>query len=380
MPFTSVIGWILLALALCGGGYAIAAMSSAARLLRRTADAAPASLPAVTILKPLHGDEPGLENALASFFAQDYAAPVQIVFGVADSNDLALVTVERLKRRFPGRNIAVVTDTRLYGSNRKVSNLVNMMEAAKHDVLVLADSDIVAPPFYLAAVVAALSQPGAGAISCLYTGEALGNLWSVLAAMGVSYHFLPNAAVGIASGMAHPCFGSTIALTRLTLTEIGGFLAFADYLADDYEIGRAVRAKGRRLAYPPLTVNHGLSETRFMDLLHHELRWARTIRVIDPAGHWGSAVTHALPMALAGAAFLSFSPVSCMVLAAILAARLSLKARIDHIVGRRTGPAWLLPVRDMLSFALFIVSLFGTRVEWRGNRLRVETSGEMSQS
>lgn len=380
MPFFTVIGWIVLALALCGGLYAVAAAILAARLLRRVPDPPPEPLPAVTILKPLYGADPGLENALASFLAQDYAAPIQIVFGVQDAADPALKTVVRLKQRFPARDIAVVADARTYGSNRKVSNLVNMMEAAKHNVLVLADSDIVAAPFYLAAVVAALSRPDVGAVSCLYTGEALGNHWSKLAAMGVSYHFLPNACVGIASGMAHPSFGSTIALTRATLAGIGGFIAFADYLADDYEIGRAVRAKGLRIAYPPLTVSHGLSETRVAELVRHELRWARTIRVIDPMGHWGSFITHALPLALIGAGFLGFSPVSYMVLTAVLASRLSLKARIDHIVGQRTGPALLLPARDMLSFGLFIVSLFGTRVEWRGNRLRVKKSGAMSQS
>lgn len=380
MPFFTVIGWIVLALALCGGLYAVAAAGLAARLLRRAPDPPPEPLPAVTILKPLNGDEPGLEDALASFLAQDYAAPIQIVFGVQDAADSALKTVERLRRRFPARDIAVVTDARAYGSNRKVSNLANMMEAAKHDVLVLADSDIVAAQGYLTATIATLSQPGVGAVSCLYTGEALGNRWSELAAMGVSYHFLPNACVGIASGMAHPSFGSTIALTRATLAGIGGFIAFADYLADDYEIGRAVRAKGLRLAYPPLTVSHGLSESGLGELVRHELRWARTIRVIDPMGHWGSFITHALPLALIGVAFLGFPPAVCVVLAAVLAARLSLKAQIDHIVGRRAGPALLLPARDMLSFGLFIVSLFGTRVEWRGNRLRVEKSGAMSQS
>lgn len=380
MPLISYVGWVVLALALCGGGYAVAAAALAARVLRRTPDPLPASLPAVTILKPLYGAEPGLEEALASFLAQDYAAPVQIVFGVHDPADPALGVVERLKQSIPGRDIAVVADARLYGANRKVSNLINMMESAKHDVLVLADSDITVPPGYLAAVVAALSRPGVGAVSCLYTGEGLTNRWSQLAAMGVSYQFLPNAAVGIASGMAHPCFGSTIALTWKMLTEIGGFAAFADYLADDFEIGRAVREKGYRLAYPPLTVSHGMSESGFGELVRHELRWARSIRVIDTAGHWGSFITHALPLGLIGTALLSFSPLACVVLAIILAARLFLKARIDHIVGAGAGPGWLLPARDMLSFGLFIASLFGNAVEWRGSRLRVGRGGAMSQS
>ena len=276
-------------LALIGGLYAVAAAWLVARMLMRAADPAPDPLPAVTVLKPLHGDEPGLERALASVLAQNYEAPVQIVFGLRDEADPARAVVTRLKANFPNRDIAIVIDPQLHGTNRKVSNLVNMMGAAKHDVLVLADSDIAVPGHYLDTVVGALARPGTGAVSCLYTGKGVAGAWSRLAAMAISYHFLPNAALGIASGLAHPCFGSTIALSRETLGAIGGFEAFADYLADDYEIGRAVRAAGKSIAYPPLTVQHGSTETRFGALAAHELRWARTIRVIDPAGHWGSA-------------------------------------------------------------------------------------------
>ena len=198
--------------------------------------------------------------------------------------------------------------------------------------------------------------------------------------MGIGYQFLPNAAVGIASGMAHPCFGSTIAMRRSTLAAIGGFDAFALYLADDFEIGRAARAKGLALAYPALCVRHNSTETSLAELAGHELRWARTIRIIDPAGHWGSFITHALPLGLIGAVFLGFSPAACVGLAGLLAARLFLKARIDHIVGSSAGPAWMLPARDVLSFGLFIASLFGNAVHWRGSRLRVGKSGAMSQS
>lgn len=380
MPFIFYTGWFALGLALCGGAYAVLAAALTARLLWRAPDPLPDPLPAVTLLKPLHGDEAGLESALASFLAQDYAAPIQIVFGLQSPIDPARAIVARLEARFPDRDIAVVSEPRLHGANHKVSNLINMMSAAKHEVVVLADSDITVSPVYLGAVIGALSRPGVGAVSCLYCGTGRTGFWSRLAAMGVSYHFLPNAAVGIAGGMAHPCFGSTIALTRETLAAVGGFEAFADLLADDYEIGRAVRARAMSIAYPPLTVIHGSTETSLAALAAHELRWARTIRVIDPAGHWGSLVTHALPLGLIGAGLLGFSPAACVVLAGLLAARLFLKARIDHIVGERAGPAWLLPVRDVLSFGLFIASLFGNAVEWRGNRLRVGKSGTMAQS
>lgn len=376
----SEVGWTIIVLSLCGGAFAIAAAFLSAPILRRSPDPPPAPLPAVTILKPLHGDEPGLEAALASFLTQDYAAPVQIVFGMHDLADPSRAVVERLKRRFPDRDIAVAADPRLHGSNRKVSNLINMMPFAKHDVLVLVDSDITASPDYLRTVVAALSRPGIGAVSCLYAGDGLTTIWSRLAAMGISYHFLPNVLVGIASGLAHPCFGSTVALRRETLRAIGGFQVFSSLLADDFMIGRAVRATGLTLAYPALTVSHGCAEASLGDLVGHELRWARTIRVIDPAGHWGSLITHALPIGLIGAALLGFSPASCAVLTILLSARLFLKARIDRIVGSSAGPFWLLPVRDVLSFGLFIASLAGNTVQWGGKRHRVAKSGAMSLS
>jgi ceramide glucosyltransferase len=305
---------------------------------------------------------------------------VQIVFGLQNPDDPAHAVVARLKDRFSARDIVLVSNPTSHGSNAKISNLINMMAEARHDVLVLADSDIDVGPAYLKAVVSTLSQPGVGAVSCLYGGEGWAGFWSRLAAMGVSYQFLANASVGIGLGMAHPCFGSTIALSRATLTQIGGFQAFADRLADDYEIGRAVRDTGQALTYPPLTVAHGNTETSLGALIAHELRWARTIRVIDPAGHWGSFITHALPLGLIGAAFTDFTPMACAVLGAILLARLFLKVRMDHIVGASAGPGWLLPVRDVLSFGLFIASLFGRRVEWRGTRLRVGKGGAMSQS
>jgi ceramide glucosyltransferase len=288
--------------------------------------------------------------------------------------------VERLERRFPARDIALVSNPATHGSNAKISNIINMMVQARHGILVLADSDITVGPDYLKSVVGALSQPGVGAVSCLYRGAARTGFWSRLAAMGLSYQFLPNAAVGIGLAMAHPCFGSTIALSRETLDPIGGFEAFAELLADDYEIGRAVRETGQKIAYPPLTVTHGNTETGFGALIAHELRWARTIRTIDPAGHGGSLVTHALPMGLIGAGLAGFTPTALTGLATIMLTRLFLKARIDNIVGSNTGPGWLLPVRDVLSFGLFIASLFGQRVEWRGMRLRVGKGGEMSQS
>ena len=150
-------------------------------------------------------------------------------------------------------------------------------------------------------------------------------------------------------------------------------------LADDYEMGRAVRSKGYTLAIPAMGVGHTAAENSARDLFRHELRWTRTIRLVNPAGHVGSFVTHGFAFALLAAVFLGFNPASLGILALALAARLVLKNRIDGHFGTYAGPYWLMPLRDLLSFAVFLVSLFGETVHWRGTHFAVEPSGAMSQ-
>ncbi|MEY4965235.1 MAG: hypothetical protein RL274_818 [Pseudomonadota bacterium] len=375
------LGWALLAIALIGTGYALLAAVLAGCFMR-AAPKAPVHHPAVTILKPLHQCEPDLAKNLETFFTQDYPASVQIVFGVHDQADPAIAVVRALQAKYLRADTMLVVDAALYGANAKVSNLINMLPSAKHDTLVLSDSDIAVGPGWLVQVTAALGRPNVGVVTCLYTGEPARDgqwLWSGLAAMGTSYSFLPNAVLGTSLGLAAPCFGSTIALTRQTLDEVGGFAVFADQLADDYEIGRAVRARGYTLAIPALGVVHTAAENTLADLFRHELRWSRTIRLVNPAGHVGSIVTHGFAFALMGAALMGFSFASLMILALALTVRLFLKSRIDGLFGTYAGPYWLMPVRDLLSFAVFLASLFGETVHWRGSHFAVEPSGAMSQ-
>lgn len=375
------LGWALLAVGLTGTGYALLAALLVGRFMR-AAPKMPVQAPAVTILKPLHQNEPDLAKNLETFFTQHYSGAIQIIFGVHDQNDTAVAVVRLLQAKYPRADTILVADPSMYGANAKVSNLINMLPAARHDTLILSDSDIAVGPNWLAQVTAALGRPDVGIVTCLYTGEPARDghrLWSGLAAMGTSYSFLPNAVLGTSLGLAAPCFGSTIALRRQTLDEIGGFGAFADQLADDYEIGRAVQARGYALALPTLGVGHTAAENTLADLFRHELRWTRTIRLVNPAGHAGSFVTHGFVFALMGAVALGFSPAGLAVMALALAARLFLKSRIDGLFGTYAGPFWLMPVRDLLSFVVFIASLFGETVHWRGSRFAVEPSGAMSQ-
>ncbi len=375
------LGWGLATVAVVGTAYTLLAAVLVGRFMQKPQNAASHS-PAVTILKPLHQGEPDLSRNLETFFAQDYEGAVQIVFGVHDEQDPAVAVVHELQARYPRLDTAIVADTALYGANAKVSNLINMLPLAKHDTLVLSDSDIAVSRRWLSQVTTALARPGVGIVTCLYTGEPAKDghkLWSSLAAMSTSYTFLPNAVLGTSLGLAAPCFGSTIALRRQTLAEVGGFAAFADQLADDYEMGRAVRARGYTLAIPAMGVGHTAAESSATELFRHELRWTRTIRTVNPAGHLGSFVTHGFAFALMSAALLDFNTPSLVILALALAARLVLKSRIDGLFGTYAGPYWLLPLRDLLSFAVFVVSLSGETVHWRGTHFAVEPSGAMSQ-
>ena len=372
------LGWLFAILSLSGALYALGAAVSVRRFAKRPRPSSGRE-PALTLLKPLHGLEPLLFENLSSFCVQDYGGPIQIVLGITNPQDGSLRTVARLKAEYPALDIVLVVDGRVHGANPKVSNLLNMLPSASHEILILSDSDIAVPKTYLRDVTAALAEPGIGIVTCLYSGRAGGGFWSQLAAMGVSYHFLPNAITGTAMKLASPCVGATIALKRTVLDEIGGFLSVKDLLADDYEIGRRARESGYRVRVGPPIVTHFSDEASAADLFAHELRWARTIRMLDIWGHAGSVVTHPFALALLAFAFLP-GAFGWLAIAASLAARGVLKISVDRATGYRTGAIWLLPLRDLLSFAIFLRSVTGRAVRWREASLRADRTGTLSQS
>ena len=369
------IGFAVLAVSVGGVAYTVAAALLVGRLRGRP-PAAGAKVAPATLLKPLCGEEPGLGGNLESFLRQDYAAAVQVVFGIQDPADPARAVAERIRAAHPAADVELVVDRRLHGPNRKISNLINMAAHARHDLLVLSDADMAVAPDYLSRVAAALAEPGVGAVTCYYYGEARNGSWSRLGAMGLSYGFLPNVVTGVAAGLALPCMGSTIAIRRQVLEEIGGLGAFTGVLADDYEIGRAVRAKGYRVALPPFAIAHGCAESSLKELFAHELRWAVTVRLIDPVGHVCSVITHAFPLAVVAAVMLDGSPYALTAVAAALLARLGLKWTVDRAVGAPTGLWSLMPVRDLFSFIVFAGSFFARAVYWRGARFGVSSNGK----
>jgi ceramide glucosyltransferase len=335
--------------------------------------------PGLSLLKPLCGSEPGLEANLISFCNQDYTGPLQLVLGVQSPGDPALAVANRLKELFPDRDIELAIDSRQHGANGKISNLINMSPRVRHEVIMLSDSDIRVEPQYLQVVISALLAPGVGLVTCLYYGFSLTGLWSRLSVAAINEHFLPSALVGLKLGLARPCTGATIAARAETLRNIGGFEAFADQLADDYAIGEAVRKLGLKVAVAPVLVGHGCGETSFSEIVRHELRWARTLRLLAPWGYTGLVLTHATPLALIAAALGGFGAISWVTIGLALACRLSIPIQLKSLSFGGDASLWLSPIRDLLSFAIFLASFLPSRLSWRGSRYVLRSDGTLGQ-
>jgi ceramide glucosyltransferase len=330
---------------------------------------------------PLSRAEPRLFERCASLCRQDYAGPVQLVFGTDDFGDPAIDVIKRLQAACPERSIALSIGPCGYGANRKVSNLIAMMPFVRHDIIVMVDSDIEVGPHYLSGLVGKLHDPDVGAVTAPYHGTAGAGLWSRLSALAVNTHFLPHAVAAIALKLAKPCFGASIAIRRETLSQIGGFAAFADCLADDYMIGQAVRRQGLAIAFPAFTVGHVCFEHDLKALLAGQLRSARTIRSIDPLGHAGSILTHPFPLALLaglfGAAGALFVPALVVSIVA-LGCRAALGFAVERAFGLRRQDYWALPLQEIMLFVVHVVSFVGASVTWRGRRYRVMSDGQLA--
>ena len=337
----------------------------------------PGERPPVSVLKPLHGAEPGLHENLRSFIGQDYRE-MQIVFGVRHGADAALPVARELIGTHPEEDIALVVNARATGSNLKVANLENMLPAAKHDILVMADSDMRVERDYLAAVTGPLQNPRTGAVTCLYKGMPFGGVWSRLGAMHINFAFLPSALLGEMLGTGGGCFGATIAIRRSVLQQIGGFARIRDELADDHRLGDAVREIGLATVLSRYIVENHVAEPSFASLWRHELRWARTVRAMAPLGFAGSIITHTIILTVLAAAAAGFSAAACWLVLASCVLRWLSAGLIARRLDLPIGGLWLLPLRDALSFAVFLSSFCGRSVLWRDQLFRVGPGGRMT--
>lgn len=333
----------------------------------------PANLP-ISILKPLKGVDPGMYGSFRSHCLQNYP-DYEILFGVSDPLDPAVEYVERLRREFPERNIQTIVCPEILGTNVKVSNLAQMLPHARFENLVVNDSDIRVPPDYLERVAPMLSDPKVGLVTCLYRGIAANTLGSRLESLGVSTDFIPGVlAARFIEGGVHFGLGSTLALRRGDLKAIGGFESLADYLADDYEIGKRVSALGLEIKLSTSVVETFIPEYSLREFFNHQLRWARTVRESRPGGYVGLLATFGLMWAGLTVISAKGAPWSWMLLGLTCLARLAVALVTGRKVLRdRQVLRWLplIFVRDVIAVLVWIVSFSGNTIIWRDESFRL---------
>jgi ceramide glucosyltransferase len=338
------------------------------------------SLP-VTIMVPLYGADFEAYENYARFCRQDYPE-YQIVFGVRDSRDSSAPIVEKLIADFPDRDIALVISDSTIGQNLKVSNLQNMLARAKHEQIVIVDSDIRVDRDYLRKVLAPLSDPRVGLVTCLYRAAETPDFAAKLEAVGITAEFAAGVLMAWMLEGVKFALGSTMATTRTRLEAIGGFHALADYLADDFMLGNLIDKDGFEVRLSHHVVETAMQPSGFMGMMRHQMRWARSTRISRPMGYLGVLLTHGTALALLNVAVDRASTFSLILLASTLLVRLTMGWLIGvHWLGDRILKKyfWLVPVRDLLSFLIWCLSWVGKRVEWRGRLFEVQRDGKMVQ-
>lgn len=366
MSYASLLGHALL---IAAAGYVLMALLAGRWWQRRSRrQPLPAITRPVSVLKPLSGDEPRLYDNLRSFCVQDHPQ-YQLLFGLHDRDDAALAVVQRLQAEFPQLDIAVVIDSRVHGLNLKVSNLINLLPQARHDWLLLADSDIHAPPELLRRVTAPLADPAIGVVTCLYAGLARGGLWSRLGASFIDDWFAPSVTLTRLFGHTAYSFGATIALRRDSLNAIGGFDSLSGHVADDWWLGELTRRQGLATVLSECRVATDVIETRFSDLAARELRWLRSIRAIEPLGYLFSFISFTTPVVVGGWLLSSGDALASALAGNALLLRLLLHRRDDQ--AHPLAGLLLVPLRDSLSLLLWTVALAGRVVRWRGRPMKI---------
>jgi ceramide glucosyltransferase len=352
--------------------YYVAALLAALRF--RPHHPSPNTPHPVSILKPVRGQDPDFYRCLRSHADQDYPE-FELLFAVRDPADPALPEIHRLAAEFPHRRIEVFLTADDHGPNAKVNGLERLRREARYDLLVVSDSDIRVDAAYLAHVTAPLADPQVGMVTCPYRGVPAPGLPSLLEALWISTDFQVSVLVARLLGIQF-ALGATMAFRRADLDRIGGFAPLASYLADDFWLGQKIHQLGRRIVLSDYVVETVLPPDHWRDSWRHRLRWGRTLRVCRTAGYAGTLITFAVPLAAAAWKMwpLAAAAVGLRMLAGLWVGRGLLDDR------RAVRYFWLIPLADLVSFAVWAASLFGRRVTWRGASFRLHSDGRITLS
>ena len=368
----------LILLLLAALAYQILALVSLWRFFKKPLSRlASADSPGITIFKPVKGLAPESRECLESFLTLDYQ-PYQVLFGVSDPADPAWPLLESLCQAAPPGRVQAVLCPETWGHNPKVSTLRQLEPLARYNLLVVADGDVKVSPDFLDRMAAAFREPQVGLVSCPYRAGPADSLGSWLEALSISADFIPSVAVAQYVEGIRFALGATMAVTRTALAQIGGFAALADYLADDYQLGWRVHQAGFEVRLLPYVVETVNPRMRLKDYLSHQLRWTRTYRVCRPRGYFAYGITHALVFSLVLWLISGLASWALGLVAATLALRLVLAWFSEKVClgGKLNLTAlFLLPVKDLLSFGLWLASFLGNEVVWQGRRYRLTPDG-----
>jgi ceramide glucosyltransferase len=336
--------------------------------------------PPISILKPLCGLDREAYKKLASFCQQEY--PIyQIIFGVRDRADPAIALVKQIIADFPKVDIRLVVDDRVIGNNLKVSNLANIVPHVRYDLLLISDSDIRVGSDYLRRIVQPMQEAQVGLVTCLYRSQAT-NPIAAFEALSISTDFHPSVLVARQLGWMKFAMGSSILIRRNVLNAIGGFTRIADHLADDFMLGNLTTQSGFQVALSDYVVDHTLETQTFIDLVEHQTRWNRCTRASNFSGYLGLFFSHGVTLSLVVLTLTQGSQWSWGLLGLVLAARIfmawavGVKTLKDPVA---TQLLWLVPIRDLLSFGLWVYGLIGDRIVWRGQEFRLLKGGKLER-
>ena len=354
------------AISVVGAIYLASAARALAKFIRRPCPLATEFLPSVAVLKPVAGLEPELYENLASFCDQDYAGLYEVVFCLHKETDPALRIVERVIADSPACRARVVFGENPDLINPKIANIAKDGVITSRDIVVIADSDIRVGREYLRALAADFESQAVGAVTCLSSGTPSDSFISRLGALGIDDGFAPSVLVALRLGELRFCLGATMAVRGTLLPVIGGLTALGNTFADDHELGQLVTRKGFRVQLSRYVVTTTVPETKFGELWAHELRWARTEFELARAGYAFSFLIYALPMALIYFAVSRNLDVGLTLLGIVAALRLTVHMLAGKALGiKGRNDFWLIPLRDFMSLAICVASLFGRRRKFR---------------
>ena len=335
--------------------------------------------PPISVLKPMRGLDDDLEENLRALCEQDYPA-YQILFGVEDESEPSVPILRKIIAEFPEKDIALVICGEIGGANRKVNNLRSMLPRAKHDVLVICDSDILVGDDYLQRIVAPLADETVGLVCCPYRWKAPRTVPAAIEALTFCTEFVPSILLVERFGRLDFALGATMVVRRRCLVEIGGFDAIRDHLADDYMLGKLVRAHGHKLVLSDYLVDLIHHETSCLRMMQHQVRLARTYRVCRPLGYFFSVLTHGTTWATLFLLSAGFSPLGWTVWAGVVTARLAytFALLLSYLPDLKTSAyVWLMPLRDWLGTLWWVLAFTGNRLCWRGREFTLTSDGKL---